>query len=366
MFLFNPGYVTFLCNTYPEIIEEGIIDSEEFTHDIIKKLKISTQPVKVDIEQAAEFLLGKCNMSQRSYKSLKKILQQENVILPKYEDTVNYCKELNVGNILFGCNECEKCMCSVTSLTETLQHIVSSKLFDLFEFKNEEETHKIYGFLKEKNPDLFKSFDPKKRTIFLRQTGDNFRACAKMPTEQISFSVLNIRSMINNPYGQFINCLWRGSESRDGLQIHVSDHFKALDEVAGKGIELLVNNEIEHFNVVIFLVTDIGLLEKILGKCSSISKFGCFWCDQQKDDWNIPGKSKGKLQSITDMISNGNKAIAELGTNPNHSTAAFKKFQQAHKGQYVCIKGFAYPDLEIYKFEILLAQHFWRNNYEKC
>ena len=49
--------------------------------------------------------------------------------------------------------------------------------------------------------------DPNKRTIFLRETGDNFRGAARYPTEQTLYAILNMKMMLNNPYGQFISTL---------------------------------------------------------------------------------------------------------------------------------------------------------------
>ena len=77
------GYVTYLCENHPEIIDDGITESMKFTADLVKKLKISTQPVVISTSQAAELLLGKCNMSQRSYKNLKRIMKENDVKFPK-------------------------------------------------------------------------------------------------------------------------------------------------------------------------------------------------------------------------------------------------------------------------------------------
>lgn len=41
-------------------------------------------------------------------------------------------------------------------------------------------------------------------------SGDNFRAAARMPYEQTSYSILNIKKLINSPNGQFISTLWKG------------------------------------------------------------------------------------------------------------------------------------------------------------
>lgn len=66
---------------------------------------------------------------------------------------------------------------------------------------------------------------------------------------------MNVCSMINNPYDQYINGLWRGSENLNGLEIHIENYFDELDDIALKGIELIVDGNLEYFNVVFFLVT---------------------------------------------------------------------------------------------------------------
>ena len=137
---------------------------------------------------------------------------------------------------------------------------------------------------------------------------------------------MNVQSMVNNPYGQSINGLWRGSENRKELEIHIMKYFKELYDVAVNGIDLIVDGNIEQFNVVFILVTYIGLLEKLLGKCSSTAKYGCFWCDKTKNDWDSLLKiNKGKQQMIKDMVIDGNKGIKELRQEPDHKTSTFKK-----------------------------------------
>ena len=45
-------------------------------------LKVTTKSIKLTCHDAAQLLLGKCNLSQRSYKNLKKILKDQKVELP--------------------------------------------------------------------------------------------------------------------------------------------------------------------------------------------------------------------------------------------------------------------------------------------
>lgn len=45
----------------------------------------------------------------------------------------------------------------------------------------------------------------------------------------------------------FFNGLWRGSECREELEMHVQAYFDELDGVVKDGIELTVNGKNEYF-----------------------------------------------------------------------------------------------------------------------
>ena len=72
------------------IIDDAIDSSPTYLQHIIEKLGISTQPITINEHNAASLLMGKCNMSQRSYKNLKKILKAQNAFLPRYEKVKIY------------------------------------------------------------------------------------------------------------------------------------------------------------------------------------------------------------------------------------------------------------------------------------
>ena len=330
----NSGYVSHLCQNYPEIILEGISESSDFINSLMEKLEIEPMQTTLTSKQTAELISGKCGLSQRGYKALRTILLKQKVKLPRYEKLVEHLSELDVGTISKIVCNCEGCMGYRTKLSETLEMVVNSEKHEL-KFPTEEGQRKLFEFLSEHNPALYSSLDVTKRTFFLRQTGDNFRAAGKMPTEQISVSILNSTKMIGSPYGQFINCLYRGNESRDILRAHCQAYFKELDLAAKQGLTLSVKGKEEHFNILVFLVADIGLLEKILGKCSSTSLYGCFWCNKHKQQWDNPKAPKGKAQSIPEMARMGKEGERVLGENPNHKSSQFTNFQQSHLGQYV-------------------------------
>ena len=301
------------------------------------KLNLTKIERTLSCKETAELLAGKCGLSQRGYKALRAILKRVSVQLPDYHKVVEHLNGKDVGNIKESQCACiDSCYGISTDLVETLQLIINHKANN-FEYPSVEQQEFLFKFLKEHDPKTYSSLDDQKRTLFLRQTGDNFRAAARMPTEQVSFSVLNHKEVSNSPYGQYINCLWRGAENRGNFMIHVKPYFQQLDKVAKDGIDLLVDGEKEHFNVIVFLIADIGLLEKILGKCTSTSMFGCFWCDQPKNDWTKDKAAQGKTQTIPKMLELGKKAANTLGDDPDHKSAKFVNFQHANLGKYVRI-----------------------------
>ena len=94
----------------------------------------------------------------------------------------------------------------------------------------------------------------KRRTFFIRETGDNCRASARFTTEKFSISVINIEELLNSPYGQFVMSLWRGIECRENVQQHLTMHFGELEEVVKSGLDLFINGVTENFNVCSFSV----------------------------------------------------------------------------------------------------------------
>ena len=217
----------------------------------------------------------------------------------------------------------------------------TEKLVSLCKFPEKLQQEKIFNYLKSKDED--KNLDSSKRTLFLRSTGDNFRAAARFPTEQTSYAILNITDLANNPYGQFISTLWRGQENRETVKTHVSAHYEELKEAVINGITLTLNENEEHFNVVVLLVADLSFVKDIVGQCSSISMYGCYHCKLPSKDWILPLKKVGKEKKVCEMVKDGKLGFDTLGDNPNHDSPEFKKFQQSHYGQWVmCIFHFLY------------------------
>ena len=283
-------------------------------------MKVSKHPVEISCSEMAEMLLGRCDLSQGGYKSLRTILEKNNVKIPRYENVRSFCDKLIVGKVSTIHDENENdcpCMGVRCNVHETLQLIVSNKkLFNHFHFPPEEEQKVFFEFLKEKNSVMYHNMNEKKRTIFIRVTGDNFRASARMPTEQTSFSVLNVKELLNCPYGQFITTLWRGSESREMIEKHVTNFFNEIVELVKTGIVLEIDNQMEEFNVVCFFVADLCFVKDVIGQCSCTKK-------------------KGNPKTMEGITKFGMQAVKVLGKNLDRSSSTFTNFQQSHFGQWV-------------------------------
>ncbi|XP_066930040.1 uncharacterized protein [Clytia hemisphaerica] len=314
-------YIEYLCETLPELMEEAIIDSTpEFVDHLAKKLrKDSSRHAFIFNKDTAELLYGKSDLSQRGYKHLRSILLRNNVHIPSYEVIRKYCKDLEVGDIksFNHANSDCPCMGVHTDLIDTLQRIFSSDLYNKMNFLPEEKNEALCEFLKSKDPIMYQKFNPRNKTILLRETGDNFRGAARFPTEKTSFSLFNLLSFANNPYGQFISTLWRGSESRSMLDSHVSSHCKELKEAVLNGVDIIINEDIEHFNVVVFLIADLSFLKDIIGHTSPTSTYGCFLCKLPQKDWLSDTSKEAPEKSVKEMTVNGVKDVENLGKNPN-------------------------------------------------
>ena len=170
-------------------------------------------------------------------------------------------------------------MCSTTEFVDTMQRVISTEaLFNKFEFPTQEQQARLFVHLQNESPQLYSKLDPCKRILFLRETGDNFRGSAHQPTEQMSFNIFNLTKLINSPYGQFPTAIWRGPESRKFLKAHMRGHYDAVTSTVHNGLTItLIDGTIETFNVIVFLITDLGHLKESLGKCQCTAVFGCYW-----------------------------------------------------------------------------------------
>ena len=288
----------YILKTYPEEIDEALEGSEYYQH-FMKTFKINCRK-EVDVKDAAGILAGKCELSHRRYKALREVLQNSNVLLPSYDIVSTYVKGIDVGHLypLHEKNACE-CMGYGSSLNDSLQQMVNNDLvYNKLEFLTEEKQKKLGDFLKLNDPKLYKNFNYSEKTLFLRETADNFRGSARQPTEQSSYSIMNLKDLLSSPYGQIISTLWRGSESRKNFDSHVLAHYKEVKNAVENGVTLHVNGSDEFFNIVVFLVADLSCVKELLGRCSVSHTYGCFYCNLNSNDWDAVPKIDGSTRKI--------------------------------------------------------------------
>ena len=336
------SYIVYLCQNDRGLVTSAIEESGSYLDELVSELEI-TGPRYISLHNSAEFLVGKTRLSQREYIAASKTLKKANVYLSPYAAVAKYISELEVGVINLHKHyvnfeyEGLDCICSSAEFQDTLQRVISTEvLFQKFEFPTQEQQTKLFAHLKREDPQLYGKLDQCKRTLFLRETGDNFRAGAHQATEQMSFSILNLTKLINSPYGQFLISIWRGPETRNYIQAHVKRHYDDVISAVHNGLALtLADDTMETFNIIAFLVTDLGHLKESLGKCLCTSMFGCYWCKKNMLDWDNKKPTMSPLQKISDMVEMGKEAERVLGNCPVKSSAAYTKFQQTHFGQTV-------------------------------
>ena len=330
-------FVKHVMETNPGVVDAAIDSSPLSQAHLYKKLVRQPQPVIFSPAQSGELLAGAHSLSERAYKNTRKILMNKNVHLATYDAAAKHLRSLDVGQATStDCpEECEQCF--TYNLIDTLKRIVSEpELYQKFHFPSPGQQHNLFRQLQERRPDVYSALRPADRTLFLRQTGDNYRAALKrQPTQQMSVSVLNLRDLIYSPLGQFVISSWRGGETRKSLRAHMTATFQELDTLAREGLTLTVagQDEPEHFNIVVLYVADYSHLKEVLGRVQVNAEQGCPLCDRPASTWHKPQAAKGEKRNYRVMEVVGKKADVALGLDPNKTSSEYKAWYQAHGGQ---------------------------------
>ena len=139
---------------------------------------------------------------------------------------------------------------------------LSKELYEAMTFPTPDQSVRLLQSMCDKFPSLYRHSlqdPPEKPVLLILETGDNFRGADRRKIEQDSFSILNIKSLITSPPGQFVNGLWRGPESRKYLKGHLSGTYQDLDDCVRNGLAVtLPDGRLEIFNVVVFYVADLA------------------------------------------------------------------------------------------------------------
>ena len=80
--------------------------------------------------------------------------------------------------------------------------------------------------------------------------------------------------LANNPYpyGQFITT-------------HVGKHYEELTKLVKQGVTLMINDNLEVFNVVAFFVAHLRFVKDVIGLCACTSTYGCYHCLLKREEW---------------------------------------------------------------------------------
>lgn len=171
----------YFCETHVDVLNEVLQSSDLIQSEMRKSLKKTNPRVEVAPKNALELILGKVDLSQRAYENLRSIFKKANIILPPWKVVMKYEATVNVGPIKqIHVSPCD-CGGFETELKDTLQRIVSNPvLMEMCEFMTQERQQKLFTFLKERSPSLYRNLDDSRKTIFLRLTG---RCLAKLLSE---------------------------------------------------------------------------------------------------------------------------------------------------------------------------------------
>ena len=264
-------------------------DDESFCEKLTENLAMRTKITLTEME-SAELLFGRATLSQRAYKALRKSLSKKGVVLATYDKTVALMQCLPVGSVSVDCGDRRHCMCAMADFQETMQHIFACKaLLDEMQFPEPAQQARLFQQLYSSFPDLYErnmTERPNNRTIFLRETGDNFLSSGRQQTEQDSFTLLNLRRLITSPTGQFVNGLWRGPKTRELIERHMRATYASMEESIRNGLTVtLPDGTVETFNVVVFYIADYGHKKEVLGRVSVTGKFGCPHCQKPLLQW---------------------------------------------------------------------------------
>ena len=119
-------------------------------------------------------------------------------------------------------------MCASISTIDTLRRVFKcSNLYSKMSFLSSDKQAALFSKLKEDDGSLYAGLEETCRTIFLRQTRDNYRSF-RLPTQQMLLNIMNLTSLLNSPLGQFVQCFWRGQESRENIVAHCTALFAEL------------------------------------------------------------------------------------------------------------------------------------------
>ena len=121
----------------------------------------------------------------------------------------------------------------------------------------------------------------------------------------------------------------------------------------------------EHFNVVVFYVSDVIHLQEVLGRVSCNARYGCYLCTKENTVWAAKSVTRSADSlSMTYMRQAGSEALAKLGESPKDGSKEYTLFHQAHFGQIAppllsCVEGITMPPCGLH-LTLAIHRFFWK------
>ena len=176
------SYIEFLIDNHKDVTDNSILSDEDYKHHLAKLLSKNPLGITLTVEESARLLLCKNNLTEREYKSLKQALAEKKVKIQPYDLVSQHIKSLDIGVLCRTCSCQNECMSSVSHLHETLNFVINNKFWlEKMEFICMEQTEKLFKSLQKISSSLYGGFNVNNKTLFIRMTGDNFRAAMGLP-----------------------------------------------------------------------------------------------------------------------------------------------------------------------------------------
>ena len=179
-------------------------------------------------------------------------------------------------------------------------------------------------------PELYSGLNDTKCTIFLRQTGDNYRSF-RLPTEQMSFCLLSLKKMVGSPNGHIINCLWRGCERYQYFEAHCSTLFSDLDHLVRNGIKLVCSGQPQEQPGAIQCCNNLRcryLPHAVrFGRARLTAKYGCFRCMKSIDKSSNLKLPIANRITVEEIVGLGKKALEVLGPQGGYKVHCLHQLQ---------------------------------------
>ncbi len=77
-YVLSEGYVRWLCNHHPELLDEALGDCDYYVEHLKGNLRARAH-VHLSEKESAELVIGRASLTQRAYKAMRSSLEKKNI-----------------------------------------------------------------------------------------------------------------------------------------------------------------------------------------------------------------------------------------------------------------------------------------------